>query len=226
MKFTKEQLSEALKAKLSNGGKKNLAMSDRTFNEEVEDIYADLEERDNNDDLELDDVVSKKIKRLERIDNNVRNDNSKFAREWEKNHPVKNDKKDDKKDDGKDDDKDDDKLDILLKEIQKLKEEQEQEKTKNAISEKRNSLKSALKVKNVKNEEWIDDQLELIHIDSETDIEALTERLVNSYNKFSSNTSPSITPTNTSGKGDGKDPNLERIRKMREEQLKHEKEGI
>ena len=39
MKFTKEQLSEALKAKLTNNGKKNLAMSERSFNEEVEDIY-------------------------------------------------------------------------------------------------------------------------------------------------------------------------------------------
>ena len=91
MNFTKEQFSEALKAKLTNNGKKNLAMSERSFNEEVEDIYADLEESGNNEELELADAVGKKIKRLERIDNNVRNDNSKFVKEWEKNHPQKND---------------------------------------------------------------------------------------------------------------------------------------
>ena len=185
MKFTKEQLSEALKAKLTNNGKKNLAMSERSFNEEVEDIYTDLEGSDNNEELELTDVVEKKIKRLERIDNNVRNDNSKFVKEWEKNHPAKDDK--DKKDDDKGGNGNDSKLDKLLKELQGLKAEREEEKKAKTILDKRNQLKSALKGKEVKNEDWINDQLELIHIDSETDVDALTERLVKSYNRFNAN---------------------------------------
>lgn len=189
MKFTKEQLSEALKAKLTNGGKKNLAMSERSFNEEVEDIYTELEESGNNEELELTDAVGKKIKRLERIDNNVRNDNSKFVKEWEKNHPAKDDK----------DDKGGDKIDMLLKEIQSLKAEREEEKRVKSISEKRNQLKSSLKGKEIKNEEWINAQLELIHIDSETDVEALTETLVKNYNKFNANTPPNITPGNAGG---------------------------
>lgn len=192
MKFTKEQLSEALKAKLTNNGKKNLAMSERSFNEEVEDIYTDLEGSDNNEELELTDVVEKKIKRLERIDNNVRNDNSKFVKEWEKNHPAKDDK--DKKDDDKGGNGNDSKLDKLLKELQDLKAEREEEKKAKTILDKRNQLKSALKGKEVKNEDWINDQLELIHIDSETDVDALTERLVKSYNRFNANTPPYITP--------------------------------
>lgn len=192
MKFTKEQLSEALKAKLTNNGKKNLAMSERSFNEEVEDIYTDLEESGNNGELELTDAVGKKIKRLERIDNNVRNDNSKFVKEWEKNHPTKDDK--DKKDDDKGGNDNDSKLDKLLKELQDLKAEREEEKKVKTISDKRNQLKSALKGKEVKNEDWINDQLELIHIDSETDVDALTERLVKSYNRFNANTPPDITP--------------------------------
>lgn len=192
MKFTKEQLSEALKAKLTNNGKKNLAMSERSFNEEVEDIYTDLEGSDNNEELELTDVVEKKIKRLERIDNNVRNDNSKFVKEWEKNHPAKDDK--DKKDDDKGGNGNDSKLDKLLEELQDLKAEREEEKKAKTILDKRNQLKSALKGKEVKNEDWINDQLELIHIDSETDVDALTERLVKSYNRFNANTPPDITP--------------------------------
>ena len=192
MKFTKEQLSEALKAKLTNNGKKNLAMSERSFNEEVEDIYTDLEGSDNNEELELTDVVEKKIKRLERIDNNVRNDNSKFVKEWEKNHPAKDDK--DKKDDDKGGNGNDSKLDKLLKELQDLKAEREEEKKAKTILDKRNQLKSALKGKEVKNEDWINAQLELIHIDSETDVDALTERLVKSYNRFNANTPPDITP--------------------------------
>ena len=182
MKFTKEQLSEALKAGITNNGKKNLAMSERSFNEEVEDIYADLGESGNNEELELADAVGKKIKRLERIDNNVRNDNSKFVKEWEKNHPQKNDG--DGNGDGNDDGGNKSELQKMQEQINSLLKREEENNKAKAVSEKRSQLKSALKGKDVKNEDWINDQLELIHIDSETDVDALTERLVKSYNKF------------------------------------------
>lgn len=195
MKFTKEQLSETLKAKITNNGKKNLAMSDRSFNGKVERIYKRLEKASDKDDLELDDVVADYLDDFQEDDNNIRNDNSKFVRDWEKNHPTKDTGKDGN--DGKDGD--DGKLDKLLKELQDLKSEREEEKRAKAISEKRIQLKSALKGKEVKNSDWIDDQLELIHIDSDTDIDALTERLVKSYNKFSANTPKSITPEKAGG---------------------------
>ncbi len=197
MKFTKEQLSEALKAKLTNNGKKNLAMSERSFNEEVEDIYADLEESGNNEELELADAVGKKIKRLERIDNNVRNDNSKFVKEWEKNHPQKNEG--DGNGDGNGDGENKSELQKMQEQINSLLKREEENNKAKAVSEKRSQLKSALKGKDVKNEDWINDQLELIHIDSETDVDALTERLVKSYNKFNANTPPNITPGGAGG---------------------------
>lgn len=197
MKFTKEQLSEALKAKLTNNGKKNLAMSERSFNEEVEDIYADLEESGNNEELELADAVGKKIKRLERIDNNVRNDNSKFVKEWEKNHPQKNEGNGNG--DGNGDGGNKSELQKMQEQINSLLKREEENNKAKAVSEKRSQLKSALKGKDVKNEDWINDQLELIHIDSETDVDALTERLVKSYNKFNANTPPNITPGGAGG---------------------------
>ena len=201
MKFTKEQLSEALKAVITNNGKKNLAMSERSFNGKVERTYKRLEKASGNDELELDDAVADYLEDFQEDDNNIRNDNSKFVKEWEKNHPAKDDKGD--KDDYKDNKGDESKLDKLLKELQDLKSEREEEKRAKTISEKRNQLKSALKGKEVKNEDWINDQLELIHIDSETDVDALTERLVKSYNKFNANTPPDITPGGTGG-GKGK----------------------
>lgn len=197
MKFTKEQLSEALKAKLTNNGKKNLAMSERSFNEEVEDIYTDLEESGNNEELELADAVGKKIKRLERIDNNVRNDNSKFVKEWEKNHPQKNEGNGNG--DGNGDGGNKSELQKMQEQINSLLKREEENNKAKAVSEKRSQLKSALKGKGVKNEDWINDQLELIHIDSETDVDALTERLVKSYNKFNANTPPNITPGGAGG---------------------------
>lgn len=194
MKFTKEQFSEALKVKLTNNGKKNLAMSERSFNGKVERIYKRLEKASDKDELELDDVVADYLDDLQEDDNNIRNDNSKFIKEWEKNHPNKDDRSDKKDDKG-----DESKLDKLLKELQDLKSEREEEKKVKTISDKRNQLKLALKGKEVKNEDWINDQLELIHIDSETDVDALTERLVKSYNKFNANTPPYITPGGTGG---------------------------
>lgn len=194
MKFTKEQFSEALKVKLTNNGKKNLAMSERSFNGKVERIYKRLETASDKDELELDDVVADYLDDLQEDDNNIRNDNSKFIKEWEKNHPNKDDRSDKKDDKG-----DESKLDKLLKELQDLKSEREEEKKVKAISDKRNQLKLALKGKEVKNEDWINDQLELIHIDSKTDVDALTERLVKSYNKFNANTPPDITPGGTGG---------------------------
>lgn len=197
MKFTKEQFSEALKVKLTNNGKKNLAMSERSFNGKVERTYKRLEKASDKDELELDDVVADYLDDLQEDDNNIRNDNSKFIKEWEKNHPNKDDRSDNKDDKG-----DESKLDKLLKELQDLKSEREEEKKVKAISDKRNQLKLALKGKEVKNEDWINDQLELIHIDSETDVDALTERLLKSYNKFNANTPPDITP---GGTGSGKE---------------------
>ena len=197
MKFTKEQFSEALKVKLTNNGKKNLAMSERSFNGKVERIYKRLEKASDKDELELDDVVADYLDDLQEDENNIRNDNSKFIKEWEKNHPNKDDRSDNKDDKG-----DESKLDKLLKELQDLKSEREEEKKVKAISDKRNQLKLALKGKEVKNEDWINDQLELIHIDSETDVDALTERLLKSYNKFNANTPPDITP---GGTGSGKE---------------------
>lgn len=197
MKITKEQFSEALKAGITNNGKKNLAMSERSFNGKVERIYKRLKKASGNDELELDDAVADYLEDFQEDDNNIRNDNSKFVKEWEKNHPAKDDKGD--KDDDKDNKGDESKLDKLLKELQGLKSEREEEKKAKAISDKRNQLKSALKGKEIKNEDWINDQLELIHIDSETDVDALTERLVKSYNKFNASTPPNITPGGAGG---------------------------
>lgn len=196
MKFTKEQLSETLKAKITNNGKKNLAMSERSFNGKVERIYKRLEKASDSDELELDDVVTDYLEDLQEDDNNIRNDNSKFVKDWEKNHPNKGNEGGDGNKGGEGNDS---KLDQLIEEIQALKSEREEEKKAKVISEKRNQLKSSLKGKDVKNEDWINDQLELIHIDSETDIDALTERLVKSYNKFSANTPPNITPGGAGG---------------------------
>jgi len=188
MKFTKEQLLEALKAKLS----KETPLSEKTtgdIEKAVEKLYSF-----NVEEVELEEYASPLLDVIKSFEGQVRKINSdhfKEKSEWEKNHPDKKDGKGDGKGDGNDNKSELQKMQEQINELLKREEENNKAKT---ISEKRSSLKSALKGKDVKNEDWINDQLELIHIDAETDIEALTERLVKSYNKFSSNTPPDITP--------------------------------
>lgn len=200
MKFTKEQLLEALKAKLG----KETPLSEKTtgdIEKAVEKLYSF-----NVEEVELEEYASPLLDVIKSFEGQVRKINSdhfKEKSEWEKNHPDKKDGKGDGKGDGDGDNKSE--LQKMQEQINELLKREEENNKAKTISEKRSSLKSALKGKDVKNEDWINDQLELIHIDAETDIEALTERLVKSYNKFSSNTPPDITPEET---GSGKE-NLE-----------------
>ena len=101
MKFTKEELSEKLKYKLTNNGKKPMQQSERTFKKLVEKIYARLEKMDD-DDTELDDAVADYLEDFQEIEGNLNKDKADFVKEWKKKHPEP------KPDDDDDDDDDDD----------------------------------------------------------------------------------------------------------------------
>lgn len=194
MNFTKEQFLEALKTKLTNDGKKKLLQSERSFNGQVERIYSRLEEIEC--EKNLDEVVQVYLIDFEEYEGDFRKLNSdhfKEKMEWEKNHPNKNN------DGNSGDGGEKSELQKMQEQINALLKREEDNNKAKAISEKRSQLKSALKGKDVKNEDWINDQLEFIHIDSETDVDALTERLLKSYNKFSANTPPYVTPGGAGG---------------------------
>lgn len=191
MKFTSTELFELLKAKISNNGKKNLAVSDRTLNGYVNRLYKRLGKREDAEELELDDVVSEYLDDVQEMDNNIRNDNSKFVKTWQEDHPEP---KDPKKTEPTD------KLDLLLQEIEGLKKEREADRAAKAIQEKVASLRSALKAKSVDNEEWINEQLKLVPVNLGTDVDALTESLVGIYNKFNAKTPEDLGPQKAGGK--------------------------
>lgn len=185
MKFTKEQFLETLKTK--NTAEKLL--SDKTV-QGMEALYGFAGE-----DEEMDAFVERISPLIKTFEGQVRKMNSdhfKEKQEWEKAHPKEEPKP-------KEPQEPNDKLDALLKEIGELKKEREAEKAAKAVSDKRDALKAALKGKNVKNDDWINDQLELVAINADTDIDSLTERLVKSYNKFGANTPSSITPQGAGG---------------------------
>lgn len=185
MKFTSEQLTEALKAKLTPNGKK-LAMSERTLKANVERLYKRLEKSD--DETELDDVVKEYLPDFEEIDGNVRKDNSDFVNTWKKEHP-----------DTKRDDMQDDRLDTLLQEIKELKAEREKDKAEKVAKEKRAELLSMFKEKGIEDEDWAASYLKKLNVNADTDTEAETNDALTLYNKSKSHVDTSGTPGRAGG---------------------------
>lgn len=199
MKFTKEQLSESLKAKLTPNGKK-LAMSERTLNANVEKIYKRLEKSSNEEDL--DDVVTEYLPDFEEINGNVQKDNSDFIKKWKEEHPDPKPNKAPEPNDGNED-----KLDKLLKEIEGMKAEREAERTAKTISDKRSELLSKFKEKGIKDEKWLNGYIKKIAISKDTDIEAETNDALALYNLSQAETGK-ITPGNAGGGGEEKDEHI------------------
>lgn len=200
MKFTKEEFSEELKKKLTNGGKKKLAQSDRTFNAQVERIYKRLEKR-GDDEMELDDAVAEYQPDFEEIEGNMRSDNAAFVKDWKKNHPEKDPDKDPDPNGDSVRNGNDDKFDKLQKEIEDLKKKQNERDKAEKIADKRKELKSALKKDGVEDTEWIDSYIKKLNITEETDIDEEKDDALKLYNKSNSQTPPYQTPGGAGGKG-------------------------
>lgn len=175
MKFTKNELLEALKAKLTPNGK-TLAMSERTLSANVEKIYKRLEKASNED--ELADVVTEYLPDLEEINGNIQKDNSDFIKKWKEEHKDPKPEPAPKPNNGGGEDK----LDKLLKEIEGLKSEREAEKTERAISQKRSELISRFKEKGIKDEKWLESYMKKLSVSKDTDTDAETEDALAFYN--------------------------------------------
>lgn len=177
MKFKVEELLEALKAKLAPNGK-NLAMSERTLNANVEKIYKRLEKAGSED--ELGDVVAEYLPDFEEINGNIQKDNSDFIKKWRAEHPET--KPEAKPQDEAERHDGDDKLDKLLKEIEGLKAERKAEKTAKAISEKKTEMLAQFKAKGINDEKWLQSYVKKLNIAEDTDIEAETADALAFYN--------------------------------------------
>ena len=191
MKFTNEQLTEALKAKLTPNGKK-LAMSERTLKANVERLYKRLEKSENDD--ELDDVVKEYLPDFQEIDGNVRKDNSDFVNTWKKEHPDPKPDDDDKNNNKQKPGNGDSRLDALLKEIQEMKAEREKDKAECAAKEKRTELLAKFKSEGIEDEDWAKSYVNKLNIGAETDIEAETKDALALYNKSQSHFPDGGTP--------------------------------
>lgn len=192
MKFTKEEALEQLKAELTKGGK-TLHLSDRTINENVDDLLPLLA----NDETELSDFMSKALPFVKRTNANFEKEKADFIKTYkpvEKDKPVEQPNMPPVGDET---------ISELKAKLEKLESMYETEKRNKAIGALKRSLKSKLKEKGVSDEEWLDTFIPELNITEQFDVDSKIDSYVKIYNKSKAATPPDVTPLNTKGSGTG-----------------------
>lgn len=220
MKFTKEEAFEKLKGLLTNNGKKDLQMSERSVNEQLEVLIPLIA----NDEMELDDFIVKVKTSFEVMNSNVKKDNSDFVKEWEKNHPSP----EPPKNDPPKNDEPSDAMAALLKRIDELEKKNAERDKEAVLLQKRKDLLKAMKDKGIKDENWSKSFIEEISITEDFDVDAKADAYLKIYNKSQAGqTGSGSTPFGSSSNGgdpNRKDP-LAAARAIIEQRNK-EREGL
>ena len=220
MKFTKEEAFEKLKGLLTNNGKKDLQMSERSVNEQLEVLMPLIA----NEEMELDDFVGKVKTSFEVMNSNAKKDNSDFIKEWEKNHPVTEPPKNDPPKNNEPSDA----MAALLRRIDELEKKNAERDKEVVLAQKRKDLLKAMKDKGIKDENWSKSFIEEISITEDFDVDAKADAYLKIYNKSQAGqTGSGSTPFGSSSNGgdpNKKDP-LAAARAIIEQRNK-EREGL
>ena len=197
MKFTKEQAVEKLNQTLTNSGKKPLRMSARTLEAHTENLMTLI----GDDEMELDDFVTKVKPMLESVNANVEHDLSESIKEYEKNHPQpKPGVEPPKPKDG-----DDDPMKKLQEQLATIQKQLQEQTDAKAVEVKKGEIRKYLDDNNVKDTKWIDSILSIATIGKDDDAEEKGKAYLALYNQSRQGGS-SVTPgTPSSG---GADDNL------------------
>lgn len=181
MKFTQQQLSEKLREKITNNGKKTLQQSKRSFDALVEKIYKRLEKA--GDDSEIDSIVEEYAPDFETIEGNLRSDYASFVSKWNTEHPS-SETKPSSSENKPDSDDADSTVKKLMERLEKMEQKQAQIEKEKKISTMRSSLAGEMKKKGISSIKWIDSYVAKIALDEDSDIEAETEDALKLYNEL------------------------------------------
>ena len=196
MKFTKEQLLDSLKAKLTANGK-HLSISEKTIKSLCDSHYELLV----NEETELDSLVEKILPQYVSLNGNYEKDNADFIKKWKEEHPDTKPTTKGETTDNKGDEGGDDRINKLLSRLEVLEKANKEAQTAKIMSQKRNELLSAFKEKGINDEKWTEQYIAKISISDETDVEKETEDALDFYNL--SHVSTTRTPDNPlSSQGD------------------------
>lgn len=184
MKFTKEQASKELVAKMTANGEK-LSVSDRTINEHLDTLMPLMGEE-----MELQDFVEKCLPLFKSTDANVRNDVSVGIREYKAANPVVEPQKTSQEPTAQRGSEYAD----LLKRIEELENEKARASKEKKVSTIKEEIVSKLKSKGVKDDEWINALLSEVTVTEDFQVDAKVESYLGLYNKQNAMIDPIQTP--------------------------------
>ena len=196
MKFTKEQLLDALKAKLTANGK-HLSISEKTI-KSLSDSHYDLLV---SEETEISDLVSKILPQYVSLNGNYEKDNADFIKKWKEDHPESKPKQNDAPNPGNNNPSEVEKK--LLERLEALERKEAEAEAARLTSVKRGELLDKFKEKGISDDKWINAYLKKLSISKDTDIEAETADALDFYNLSNANSGGRNTPGNSGGNNNG-----------------------
>ncbi len=192
MKFTKKQLLDTLKGKLTANGK-HLSISDKTITS-LSDSHYDLLV---NEETELDDFVSRILPQFVTLNGNYEKDNADFIKSWQKDHPSGNGGKGEGNGNADDNGNGNGngnsggsspELTALLERLNKLEEKEAAVEAEKVLSQKRSELRAKLKENGVKDDKWAETYLKKLTITNDSDLDKEAADALEFYNMAHSST--------------------------------------
>lgn len=194
MKFTNEQAVEALRAELTNKGRKTQHVFDRTITSLVETLTKN--KRFVDDEMGLPDFVAEAIEILNAYEGDARKKNSDFAK-YKELHPETNSEPPADPETPKP--TEDPAMKAYEERIAALEKRLKDADTKSVLAQKRKDITAKLKEKGVKDDEWLNDLLSEVNITEDFDVDAKAESYVKLYNKSRANGGNPVPPANPNG---------------------------
>ena len=187
MKFTKEQAFEILRSNLTNGGKKTLRMSEKSINAQLDTLIPLVA----NDEMELNEFIEKVKPTFATMNSNAEKDNSDFIKQWKEQHPdpTPNPNPESPKPTTENPE-----IKAMMDRIAALERENNENKIKAELAEKRSELVAKMKEKGINDAEWIESFLGEVTINNDVDVDAKAESFLKIYNKTKAIVDPSQTP--------------------------------
>lgn len=193
MKFTEEQAVEALRAELTNKGRKTLHMSERTLASLTEKLVKKLATEETG----LPDFVTAAIEILDVTEGDARKKDSDFAK-YKDAHPETDPKPADPEPPKPAENPE---MKAMMDRIAALEKDKAESEKKASIAQKRSDIAAKLKEKGVKDEEWMNKLLSKVNLDRELDIDAEVEDLLPLYNAAVASGGSPVPPKNAIGGG-------------------------
>lgn len=198
MKFTKQQLLDTLKAKLTANGK-HLSISDKTI-KSLSDSHFDLLV---NEETELDDLVSKLLPQFVSLNGNYEKDNADFIKKWNMEHPQKDPNKEPQMNNNNGNEPND-AMSKLLKRLEALEQRDAEHEAERLVSGKRSELLAKLKEKGINDTKWVDAYMKKLTLTKDSDIEKELSDAEEFYNISHSSRKANTPGASVQEGGDGK----------------------